>query len=182
MKRIISLFLLAIISFLLFSYITEYENLILPFLRRGKSDYSGIFKEGKNEEVFRGFLAEFNRGLSEVYLSSDVARVSQLPLSDEMKNGFHEEMIFLRNKNWVMDYKVTEFNILEIERLSPVATHVKVRERTEIGYLDGSGNRLYPPVAVEYDVTYVISAGPEGFIVTGIEVAPAEGKVKDGKG
>lgn len=178
MKRTGALFFLAVISFFVFSYIDEYENLILPLIGTEKDSYASLFREEKREETVKAFLTGYNRALSEAYLSPDTSRISQLPASEEVKRALHEEIAFLKGKGLTMEYSVDSMDVIEIKRLSVVATQVKAKEKVSIGYRSNNAP-LSPYSVMENEVTYTLIAGPEGLMVAGVEVVPFKGAKKD---
>lgn len=176
MKRIGSLFLLAVLSFFVFSYIDEYENLIAPFFSGDKGGAASPFQDVDDRGKIRDFLLGFNERLSAVYLSPDRPEISRLPASEEVKNDLYEEIGFLKGKKLTMGYRLDALDILEIKRLSAVATQVKTKEKVRIGYRTDNSEQPSSYSDAENEVTYTLIAGPEGLMVAAFEVAPVAGE------
>lgn len=171
MKKILLLFLSAIASFLMFSYIDEYENLIAPLFSKDKGGYAELLQPVEDEGRTGEFLVNFNNMLSAAYLSSDPAKVSELPLSDELKREIMEEIDFLKRKDMTMDMILKELTISKIDRLSPVAMQVRTREKVGIRYLTGyDGASSVPYSESEHGATYLLTVGSNGLMVSSFEI------------
>lgn len=158
-------------SFLAFSYVDEYENLIAPFFSKDKGGYAGLLKPAEDEERIGEFLVNFNNMLSAVYLSSDPAKVSELPVSDELKREIMGEIGFLRNNNKTMDMVLKELTISKIDRLSPVAMQIKAREKVGIRYLTGyDGASSVPYSESEHGATYLLTVGQSGLMISSYDI------------
>lgn len=179
MKRIFLLFSLAVILFLVFSYIDEYENLVAPYFRKGMGNYADLFKEEGVKGRIKDFLLSFNSKLSEAYLSSDPVKVSELPLSEDLKKSISEEIVFLRNRGLILDVAIKDLDILEIKKLSSVATIANAMEKTVVRYLNYNREHIFSEVEIENKVNYTLIAGPDGLVVAAFEVVPVEKKKKD---
>ena len=178
MKRVMLLFLGAIFSFMLLSYIDEYESLIVPYL--GEADgYSDLVESEINEKGIELFLRSFNEALTELYLTSDPSSISGLSASKEIKKAIYDEILFLRNRDRVMDLRLLDLSILRVDKLSPFALRVRVRESSQVRY--GSGGNI-PTSATyteeEYEIIYTLSVIAEGFEVAGLEIVPMGNLVK----
>lgn len=166
---------------MVFSYIGEYENLVAPYLSKGEEVYADLFKEKDIEGRTRDFLLKFNRILSEVYRSADPAKVSELPLSEELKREIGEEIVFFNKKGTVLDVMLKKIDITKINRLSSMATQVSAREKIGIRYLDNLGNPISYGEEMEYGIDYTLIAGQEGLIVAAYEVVPIDEDKKGGQ-
>lgn len=165
----------AFFSFFLFSYIDEYETLILPFFQQEGDGYEDLFREEEYEERLRGILVSFNQLLSEVYVSADPAKVSGLPAGKELKMEISGETDFLKKRGRILNMEVLALKIVRISRLSAVATQVDVVEKALTGYSAyGSNEALSPQNEIEYGMTYTLVAGPEGMIIASYEVKSLE--------
>lgn len=175
MKKIFLLFFSAALSFLAFSYVDEYENLIAPFFSKGKDGYAELFKPKEDEEKIKDFLVNFNNMLSAAYLSSDSSKVSELPLSDDLKKDIMEEIAFFRRSSRIMDMMLKELTVIKVDRLSPAAVKVKARERIGVRFLTGYETPASKPYAEsEQDVTYILIAGSDGLAVSSYEITFAK--------
>ena len=178
MKRVLLLFLGAIASFFFLSYIDEYESLVAPYLG-GDGGYTSLFESEIDEKGVETFLYSFNDALRGQYLASGPLNVSGLSASEEVKKAIFDEILFLRNRDRVMDLRLMELSILRVEKLSPFVLSVRTREKSKVRY--GSGVNV-PTSATytekEYEVIYKLSAAAKGFEVVGIEIVPMENLAK----
>ena len=174
MKRVILLFLGAIVSFFFLSYIDEYESLIAPYLGGG-SGYTSLFEPEIDEKGVETFLYSFNDSLREHYLASGPLNVTDLPASEEVKKAIYDEILFFRNRDRVMDLRLMELSILKVDKLSPFIFNVRAREKSEVRY--GSTGKILTSATYtekEYEIIYRLVAVAVGFEVAGIEVMPME--------
>lgn len=168
MKKILLLFFSAVVSFLAFSYLDQYDVLIAPFLNKDKDSYAELFNQTEEEGKIKDFLINFNDMLSAAYRSSEPSKVSDLPLSDDLKKSIMEECVFFRRSGRIMDMVLKELTVIKVDRLSPAAMQVKARERIGVRYL--AGYEVKPYVESEQDVTYILIAGSDGLTVSSYEI------------
>lgn len=133
-------------------------------------------REAKDKEVVRDFLMKFNQSLSDIYLSANPERVSELPASDELKNSIAAEMALLKNKGQIMDVVTRELRVIKMDRMSVMVRQVQVKEKSGVRYaaIGGDGSSV-PYSENESTVIYTLIAGAEGMTVAAFEVRPAEG-------
>lgn len=179
MKKILLLFLSALLSFVLLSSIDEYENVVAPYFRGGDRGYEDLLQEVNMRESIEDFITNFNTLLSDIHLSGDPSKVSELPASSEVKKEFGDEIFFFEKRGQVMDLLVDEVDFSEIKVLSPTSTRLEVREKVRVRYIGKGRETKIPYIKKKLSVIYTLSAGPEGLIVNSIEVVPVEELKKD---
>ena len=174
MKRILSLFLVSILSFFIFSYIDEYENLIVPLLKSNANSGDSFLKEGIDKEKLRKFLMEFNLSLSEVYISPDRSKISGLPVSSRIKKELADEISYLKRIDRNMETFIKDLEIMKVERLSSLSLLVKVKENSRVRYRSIINDNLSSFSDKEYGVNYLLESGKGGYIISSFEVLPLE--------
>lgn len=174
--KFLKMFLASIFLFLILASIDDYKALILPFFMKEGNEKKALSIPKVDEEV-AGFIRSFNTLLSQVYLSSDPARVGILPVNDSLKNDLAEEIDFLGRNNKVMDISVRDTKIEEVTRLSPLIFRVKAKETVSLSYLNLSDRSVVMPEKVaEYQTVYTLEMQKSGWIVVGVETVDVKGK------
>lgn len=163
------------VSFILLSFLDQYETLVAPLFKKDRSGYADLLGDKDDKRRIRDFLTGFNHAMSEAYRSSDPAKVTELPLSDELKGPIQEEISFLRGRGRTMEMTLNDFDILKVDRLSAMSFKVKVRENVSIRYLSYPGTQVISSTPdTAYGVIYMLDSGPRGLNVTSFEQVPLE--------
>lgn len=171
MKRIFILFLSAVISFLFFSYIDEYETLVRQFLKPKTSGFEGLLSDEELNSNVKKFLDGFNSALSEVYLAGDERKLSDLPVSEELRRAFKEDISFLKRRGKILEIIFDRVKVVKVNRMSFVVTRVEAREEARIAYrLTNAPDDTLTYSKLKYGVAYTLIAGTEGLMVADIEI------------
>lgn len=158
MKKVILVFAGAAASFLLFAYIDEYENLILPLLPGSRAERPFV---GRSEEVnadLKRTIMAFNDTLSKAYLGSDPSLLADGPVDKELIAFIAQDIDYLTREGKVMSLDASEVTIVKVEALSPVAVRVKTKEIVGVSYFSypGKERKMEYPL-VEYEMRYTLS-------------------------
>lgn len=177
MKKIILLFAMAVASFLLFSYIDEYENLILPFIR-GENPGIAVQSRGASNEI-KSTLDGFINNLEKAYLSSDPSPLRLIHIDDRLYSSISQEIDYLRREGRVMELDVKEVSIEKVEALSRDIVRVTTSERVGVRYLNtlDSKETLYPDAM--YVMVYTIAVSGSGLKIVNYETVGAKPKEKN---
>lgn len=171
MKKIFLLFFSAALSFLIFSYIDEYENIIAPLFKSNNNDYAVLFTPEEDKVRMRAFLTDFNNMLFEAYRMSDPSKISGLPLSNELKEEIAGEINFLKKDRRAVDMVIRDLTVIKINRPSQSALEVHAREKVGIRYLSGDGPQASGSyMEREQAVTYRLTIGTNGVELSSYEI------------
>ena len=148
MRKIVLLFLGALFSFFAFSYIDEYENLILPFFTESTTNPTPPkdFKNRLSSEL-KDTIVNFNASLSKAYLEMDPSLLSSNVDKGLMKS-IAGEIRYLAREGKIMDIKVVSLKIEKIEALSASMLSLETKETVKLRYLalpDRRESVAYPP-------------------------------------
>ena len=156
MKKIILLFAGAVASFFLFSYIDEYENLILPLLSEKKADRPSFSVRAADIETdFEKTIGAFHEVLAEAYISSNPSVLMRSPVDEGLIPSIAQEIDYLAREGRVMDMKVRDISINKIVPLSSFSVRVNTREVVEISYYsDIDREKVVSFPLAEYDMRY----------------------------
>lgn len=176
MKRIILLFVGAAASFLLFSYMDEYENLVMPFFVKARRVMpSGAPKEA-TESARRAIIA-FNNSLSKAYLSSDPSLLMEARMDERLRSSVAEEIHYLAREGKIMSIRVEEIEVYMIKPVSPSVMQVETRETVYLRYLAISDRREEATFApAMHRMRYMLQTVDGGWKVLSFEAITAEEK------
>lgn len=156
MKKIILLFVGAAASFLVFSYIDEYESLIRPLLSEKKNDRPFVtVREGDIKSEIKETLVAFHKVLANAYLASDPSMLMRPPVDQRLIPTIAQEIDYLTREGKFMDMRVSDISIHKIVSLAPTSVMAETEETVEISYYANSSRQKiisYPPVY--YDIRY----------------------------
>lgn len=153
MKKIILLFAGAIGSFLLLSYIDEYENLIAPFFAEERPDGRPPVKM---DEDVKAAIRDFNDALTKAYLSADPSFLRGL-IDARLYSHIAEEIGYLAREGKIMELRVKEVKVKKTEALSPGLLRVNTDENVALRYISFSDKKemtTYPDA--RHDMLYMI--------------------------
>lgn len=168
MKRIILLFVGAIVSFLALSYIDEYENLVLPFLIKSEESAPVRLPERANKEI-EDVIRKFNDTLTRAYFTSEPSLLNSGLIDENLRSTIAEDIRYLANEGRIMEMKTTNLVVENVEGVSPGVIEVKTKESMVIRYLDINDRReLISLPQKEYEINYTLRI-KDGFKVTSFE-------------
>lgn len=134
MQKIVLLFVAAAASFMFFSYIDEYENLILPLFSTQKRPSAVNLPESINEDFLK-IIREFNDNLSRAYLFSEPSLLSSGSIDDGLISFLSAEINYLTKEGKVMDLRVRDIRIEKINYISIRRMRVNTSESLRLRYL-----------------------------------------------
>lgn len=172
MNKIILLFAGAVASFLLFSYIDEYENLMLPFFK-AEGPAIAVPSAGVSDEI-KSTLDGFTDSLEKAYHSSDPTPLRLANIDAKLYSSISQEIDYLRREGRVMELDVKEVSIEKVEALSRDIVRVTTSERVGVRYLNtlDSKETLYPDAM--YVMVYTIAVSGSGLKIVNYETVGAK--------
>lgn len=178
MKKIVLMFSGAVLSFLLLSYIDEYENLILPFISPPTpNSYIAVSPDSMNEDI-RDMVIAFNRGLARAHLKSDPSLLNQLSIIDEsLRPSLAGEIAYLAREGKIMDINVKAMDVEKVQAVSPQTIQAYTKETVGLRYLNsatGSETAIYPDA--QYRMRYTIRATGGELKVVAFETISIKGR------
>ncbi len=166
LKNFILMFIASLATFMLLSYVDEYENLVAPFFRKN----TRTKKAQSINQDFMSLIKAFNISLSQVYQSSDPSKVNMLPASDAVKRVIAEEIGFLMKSGKVMELNAEPLRIEKVDKVSPEITRVRTAELVSVRYLNYSDRSVITPEKVaEYHMVYTFEDKNGKLTLTGYE-------------
>jgi len=178
MKKIVLMFAGAILSFLILSYIDEYENLVMPFVASPTSDnYTTVSPDGMNEDI-RDMILAFNRGLARAHFTSDPSLLNQLSIIDDsLRPSLAGEIAYLAREGKIMDINVKELNVDKVQAVSPQTIQVYTKETVGLRYLSsatGIETVIYPDA--QYSMRYTVRATGGELKIAAFETMSVKGR------
>lgn len=165
LKNFILMFIASLATFMLLSYVDEYENLVAPFFRKTETK-----KPQSANQDFMSLIKAFNASLSQVYQSSDPSKVSILPANDAVQRVIAEEIGFLMKSGKVMELNAEPLRIERVDKVSPEITRVRTTELVSVRYLNyGDRSIIVPEKVAEYHMVYTFEDKNGKLILTGYE-------------
>lgn len=136
----------------------------------------GVIPKGKADEAgMLGAITQFNRALSLAYLSLDPAPLSSYPMPDDIRQGYIEELAFLKKDGRALELTVNNVGIDQVERLSVDNYRVKTLESVTTKYLSTSdGKEIASNPASGYVMSYVVNKSPGGWKVLQADTVKAD--------
>lgn len=159
------MFIASLATFMLLSYVDEYENLIAPFFRKTETK-----KVQSTNQDFMSLIKAFNSSLSQVYQSSDPSKVNILPANDAVQRVIAEEIGFLMKSGKVMELNAEPLRIERVDKVSPEITRVRTTELVSVRYLNYADRSVIVPEKVaEYHMVYTFENKNGKWTLTGYE-------------
>lgn len=177
MKKIILLFLIAVTSFLLFAYIDEYENLVLPLFNTPTEDRT--FAKFKNETVsdIKDAIYDFNENLTVAYIAADPSLLNIKLIDNQLRNIIAEDIRYLIKERRVMELRVREIDISEIKQTLNGLMQVRTREAISLRYLNllDNGKEQIPSLE-EHEVNYLLKRTGDVWRIYSVETQSSKVK------
>lgn len=169
MKKIVLLFAGAIASFLLLSYIDEYENLIMPFFRAERpAQYVGGADEIKST------IDAFTDSLERAYLLSDPSPLRLAHIDERLYSSISQEIDYLKREGRVMVLDVKDTSIEKIEVVSRDVIRVTTREKVSVKYLNAVNKKEINYTDSVYIMSYTLAAAGGGLRIISYESVGAK--------
>lgn len=167
MRKIALLFVGAAASFMLLSYVDEYENLLLPFFSAERRTANISTDEIKEDLLIT--INDFNKMLYSAYFLSDISVLSSEQIGDGVRSAIAEDISYLTKEGKVMDLKIKSIEIKRVTALSARHIQVTTRGKAELRYLDRSGKEEGMYQETEYPMAYTLEQVKGGWKVISFE-------------
>ncbi len=178
MKKTVLLFSGALLSFLVLAFLDEHENLARPLLDRWSGKEVQLPSPADVESRITRTIERFNETLSRAYLSSNPALLGEEPMDGRVRADTAADIGYLYGKGKVMDVRVKDTEIRNIEGASPFFMRVETEETVTVRYLDDTkGNTVRPYPPVRFMMRYSLKKVDGEWIVTSFETVSVEGPV-----
>ena len=173
-KKTALMFLGALMLFFALAFLDEYENLITPFLSKGPPPGAESTMD-IDVSVIAEVLMKFNSSISGAYLSADPSQLYASSMDEQLRRGYIEEIAFLKRSGRVMDMRVSNVEIKNIEKLSLFLLRVEAVEFVSIRYLKyADGAEIVSHPEAKHVTNYTMELALSGWKIVRAETIKVE--------
>lgn len=177
LKRSILVILSGLVTFLLLSYIGEYEVFIAPLL--ADKSVPSPTKSGE-QKALEEVLDAYGKGIATAYEAKDPNKLDGLPIEEPYRSEIVTDILFQAMKKRVMTLNLKKMDIRRVDFMGPAAASVTVHEEWDYRYRYDTEVAGPAGGVSSIDGVYTLQKTVKGWRITSFVITEGKGRKNAG--